>query len=60
MNGSHRADGLWVLAGNGVTTVPPCEAAIVDVAPSVLHLAGLAVPSWMDGRLLPGISGHPT
>ena len=33
------------------------EAAIVDVAPSVLHLAGLDVPAWMDGRLLPGIPG---
>ena len=57
MNGSHRPEGLWVLAGKGVTPVPETEAAIIDVAPSVLHLAGLAVPSWMDGRLLPGITG---
>lgn len=59
MNGSHRPEGLWVLAGPGVTATPATEAAIVDVAPSVLHAAGLAVPSWMDGRLLPGIDGTP-
>jgi predicted AlkP superfamily phosphohydrolase/phosphomutase len=57
MNGSHRPEGLWVLAGRGIAATSPTEAAIVDVAPSVLHLAGLAVPSWMDGRLLPGIAG---
>ncbi len=57
MNGSHRAEGLWVLAGRGVHPMPHTGASIVDVAPSILHLAGLAVPSWMDGRVLPGISG---
>ncbi|MCC6850536.1 MAG: alkaline phosphatase family protein [Deltaproteobacteria bacterium] len=58
MNGSHRPQGLWALAGRGVAATPATEAAIVDVAPSVLHLAGLDVPSWMDGRLLPGIAGE--
>jgi len=57
MNGSHRPEGLWVLSGPGVAQSPSAEASIVDVAPSVLHLAGLAVPAWMDGRLLPGIVG---
>jgi predicted AlkP superfamily phosphohydrolase/phosphomutase len=57
MNGSHRAEGLWVLAGPDIAATAASEAAIVDVAPSVLHLAGLAVPSWMDGGLLPGIGG---
>lgn len=57
MNGSHRPEGMWVLAGRGVVPGAATEAAIVDVAPSVLHLAGLPVPSWMDGRLLPGVAG---
>lgn len=57
MNGSHRAEGLWVLAGPDVSPTAHTEAAIVDVAPSVLHLAGLPVPAWMDGRLLPGVAG---
>jgi predicted AlkP superfamily phosphohydrolase/phosphomutase len=57
MNGSHRPEGIWVLAGPAVAPRAATEAAIVDVAPSVLHLAGLPVPSWMDGRLLPGVAG---
>jgi hypothetical protein len=60
MNGSHRPEGLWVLRGPGVAATPATEAAIVDVAPSVLHLAGLPVPAWMDGSLLPGIPGAAT
>jgi predicted AlkP superfamily phosphohydrolase/phosphomutase len=58
MNGSHRATGLWSLAGPAVTPGIRADAAIIDVAPTVLHLAGLRVPSWMDGRLLPGVRGE--
>ncbi len=60
MNGSHRPEGLWVLSGPTVTPTAATEAAIVDVAPSVLHLAGMPVPAWMDGHLLPGIAGAAT
>jgi predicted AlkP superfamily phosphohydrolase/phosphomutase len=60
MNGSHRADGLWALAGPNVVQGRRAEASIVDVAPTIMHLAGLAVPAWMDGRLLPGVAGEPT
>jgi predicted AlkP superfamily phosphohydrolase/phosphomutase len=59
MNGSHRAEGLWALAGPDVVPGLLDGASIVDVAPTVLHLAGLAVPAWMDGRLLPGVAGEP-
>jgi hypothetical protein len=57
MNGSHRADGLWTLAGPHVRAGTRAEAAITDVAPTILHLAGMAVPAWMDGRLLAGVAG---
>jgi len=60
MNGSHRAEGLWALAGPNVVEGRRAEASIVDVAPTIMHLAGLAVPAWMDGRLLPGVAGEPT
>jgi predicted AlkP superfamily phosphohydrolase/phosphomutase len=60
MNGSHRSQGLWALAGPGIRSCAATEAAIVDVAPTVLHLAGLPVPVWMDGRLLPGVDGRPS
>jgi predicted AlkP superfamily phosphohydrolase/phosphomutase len=57
MNGSHRPDGVFVLAGPEVEPCGPAAAAIVDVAPTILHLAGLPVPAWMDGCLLPGVGG---
>jgi predicted AlkP superfamily phosphohydrolase/phosphomutase len=57
MNGSHRPEGLWALAGPRVQPGVRARAAITDVAPTVLHLAGLPVPSWMDGCLLAGVPG---
>jgi predicted AlkP superfamily phosphohydrolase/phosphomutase len=59
MNGSHRGRGLWALAGPGIQPSTAADAAIVDVAPTILHLAGLSVPTWMDGRLLAGVTGRP-
>lgn len=59
MNGSHRREGLWALRGPGIERRPARAASILDVAPTILHLAGLPVPAWMDGALLPGVSGRP-
>jgi predicted AlkP superfamily phosphohydrolase/phosphomutase len=51
MNGAHRRDGLFVLSGRGVRTTGELGAAdIVDVLPTLLALAGLAVPTGLDGR----------
>ena len=51
MNGAHRRDGLFVLSGPGVRTAGELGAAdIVDVLPTLLALAGLAVPTGLDGR----------
>ena len=50
MNGAHRRDGLFVLAGNGVRAVGDlgvCD--IVDVVPTLLAAAGLPVPEGLDG-----------
>jgi len=50
MNGAHRPDGLFVLAGEGVRSageLPPAD--IVDVLPTLLALAGMAVPAGLDG-----------
>lgn len=52
--GAHRIDGVFIAAGPEVgrraEALP--DASIVDVAPTVLHLAGVAVPDTMDGRVL--------
>lgn len=51
MSGAHRRDGLFVLAGPGVRPIGQVATAeIVDVLPTLLALAGEAVPSGLDGR----------
>jgi predicted AlkP superfamily phosphohydrolase/phosphomutase len=53
LNGAHRRDGMFLLAGPGVRRTGELPAAdIVDVLPSVLALVGLPVPLGLDGRPL--------
>jgi len=50
MNGAHRADGLYLLAGPDVRRLGRSgDRPIVDVAPTLLALAGGAVPRGLDG-----------
>jgi hypothetical protein len=52
-SGCHERDGILIAAGKlmnqGKLDVHP---KIEDVAPTALHLLGLAVPNDMDGRVL--------
>jgi predicted AlkP superfamily phosphohydrolase/phosphomutase len=51
MNGAHRRDGLFILAGSGVAPageLPPAD--IVDVLPTLLALGGVPVPTGLDGQ----------
>jgi predicted AlkP superfamily phosphohydrolase/phosphomutase len=51
MNGAHRRDGMFLLAGPGVRPAGRlARADIVDVLPTLLTLAGLPVPLGLDGR----------
>jgi predicted AlkP superfamily phosphohydrolase/phosphomutase len=51
--GTHRSDGILLLAGDGLAPdTPTAPPRIEDVAPTILHLLGLPVPSAMDGRVL--------
>jgi predicted AlkP superfamily phosphohydrolase/phosphomutase len=51
MNGAHRRDGLFVLAGPGVACAGELPAAdIVDVLPTLLALGEMPVPAGLDGR----------
>ena len=53
MNGSHRPDGVVILAGAGVRPGIHLEdAQITDVTPTVLHLLGEPLPEDLDGRVL--------
>ena len=52
-SGSHTPDGLFVFSGPGVRRGQwLARAHIQDLAPTLLHIMGLPVASWMDGRVL--------
>jgi len=51
MNGAHRPEGLFILAGSGIHATGELPTAdIVDVLPTLLTLAGMEVPLELDGR----------
>lgn len=52
-NGVHTMDGILFVCGKGIVRGKEIIGAhLVDIAPTVLHLAGLPVPKEMDGRVL--------
>lgn len=54
--GTHREHGVLVAAGPGVPrgrTLP--DQAIIDVAPTLLHSLGVAVPDDYEGRVVEGL-----
>jgi hypothetical protein len=53
MSGSHRADGLFALAGPGVSAGEVMGAGIADMAPTILALLDVPAPADWDGRPLP-------
>jgi predicted AlkP superfamily phosphohydrolase/phosphomutase len=51
--GDHRMDGILIAAGTAFRRgAVPREAALLDVAPTVLRLLGVPVPPDMDGHVL--------
>jgi predicted AlkP superfamily phosphohydrolase/phosphomutase len=50
--GSHRHEGLFVLAGPSATQAPRTLAEIQDVAPTTLYLLGAPLPARLEGRIL--------
>jgi predicted AlkP superfamily phosphohydrolase/phosphomutase len=52
-SGHHRDDGIFLGQGPAVRAGAAVEGArIIDVAPTILHLLGVPVPTDMDGRVL--------
>lgn len=53
ISGTHRMDGVFLAYGAAIEPgVTVDDARIIDLAPSILHLMGLPVPAYMDGRVL--------
>ena len=51
-SGDHRPEGMFLAAGPGIRPGPLERApGLIDMAPTILHLAGLPVPAGMDGRV---------
>jgi arylsulfatase A-like enzyme len=49
----HRDDGMLIVNGPGIRQGSEIEGAVIhDIAPTVLHTMGLAVPADMDGQML--------
>ncbi len=59
MEGTHRADGIFIATGPGLTRVTDLRAHIVDCAPTILALLGLPIPSEMEGRVIAEIFETP-
>ncbi len=53
ISGTHRMNGIFMAYGAGVRPGTVVEnASLIDLAPTILHLMGEAVPAHMDGRVL--------
>lgn len=52
-SGSHRLEGIVIARGAGIRRLGEVSPiSIMDIAPTVLYLLDVAIPSWMDGQLL--------
>ncbi len=51
-SGTHNLDGLFIAHGPAVRAGARLDAGLMDVAPTVLHLAGIPVPTEADGSVL--------
>ena len=59
VRGFHRQEGVFMAWGHQTASGRQVsEANIMDLAPTILHLMGIAVPQAMDGKVLKSIIAH--
>jgi len=52
ISGTHRREGIFIAWGNHIRTGVKLNAEIVDIAPTILYLYGLPIPTDLDGSVL--------
>ena len=57
LEGGHTHDGIILASGSAIASHKVDNASLMDLAPSILHLLGLAVPFDLDGRVLEELLG---
>jgi len=51
--GTHRREGIFAIKGKGIKRANNIgEMDIIDIAPTILHIAGVKIPSDIDGKIL--------
>lgn len=50
--GVHHPDGIVIVAGAGARAGAEVTGSVMDVTPTLLYQAGLAIPEGLDGKLL--------
>jgi predicted AlkP superfamily phosphohydrolase/phosphomutase len=50
--GVHHPDGIVIVSGPGVKAGGSVSGSVMDVTPTLLYLAGLAVPEGLDGSVM--------
>jgi predicted AlkP superfamily phosphohydrolase/phosphomutase len=50
--GFHHMDGIFGVAGPGITPKDLLRASVYDIMPTALYLAGLKIPEGLDGRIV--------
>ncbi len=52
ISGYHRPEGVFIGHGPAFAKIQKMEASIYDIAPTVLYLMDIPIPSYMDGRVI--------
>ncbi|MGC9320413.1 MAG: alkaline phosphatase family protein [Armatimonadota bacterium] len=58
--GSHAPEGVFIASGSGIRSGAALrDASICDVAATLLHLSGLTIPGYFDGRVVAEVLREP-
>jgi predicted AlkP superfamily phosphohydrolase/phosphomutase len=50
--GDHSLHGMYCLSGSNIRKTQLTDVTVTDIVPTILHLMGIAVPDYIDGKIL--------